>query len=473
MILMGAEKKKIIRIAAAAVLFAAGLLTRQAAAVSAVLFGVSYLCAGYDVLWRALSNILHGDVFDENFLMAVASVGALCIGQFPEGAAVMLFYQVGEWFQARAVAKSRRSISDLMDIRPDYANVQRGGEVKKLDPDEVAVGETIVILPGEKIPLDGVVLSGNSLVDTSALTGESVPRTVRVGDALLSGCINQSGELTARVTKEFGESTVSKILDLVENASSKKSKQEAFITRFARWYTPSVVAAAVLLAAVPPLVAPGAVFSDWLYRALVFLVISCPCALVISVPLSFFAGIGAASRMEPVVCAPGDPFALTEADLPVVLEQYEILAKEMIRRKKEGCGFTFYHYMIDLTGGPCIYKRISGCGSGTEYMAVTPWGELFPCHQFVGDPKYSLGNIWDGVTNTALREEFRSCNAYSRPECRDCWAKLYCSGGCAANAYHATGNIRGVYEYGCELFRKRIECAVMIQIAEKLGDTEE
>ena len=177
--------------------------------------------------------------------------------------------------------------------------------------------------------------------------------------------------------------------------------------------------------------------------------------------------------MEPVVCAPGDPYALTAEDLPVILEQYEILAKEMIRRKKEGRGFTFYHYMLDLTGGPCIYKRISGCGSGTEYMAVTPWGELFPCHQFVGDPKYSLGNVWDGVTNTTLREEFRQCNAYSRPECRDCWAKLYCSGGCAANAYHATGSIRGTYEYGCELFRKRMECAVMLQVAEKLGSCTE
>lgn len=170
--------------------------------------------------------------------------------------------------------------------------------------------------------------------------------------------------------------------------------------------------------------------------------------------------------MEPVVCAPSDPYALTEADLPVLFEQYEILAREMLRRKEEGRGFTFYHYMIDLKGGPCIYKRISGCGSGTEYLAVTPWGELFPCHQFVGDPAYSMGNVWDGVTNTMLRDEFQLCNAYARPGCRDCWAKLYCSGGCAANAYHATGSIRGVYEYGCELFRKRIECAIMIQVAE-------
>ena len=176
--------------------------------------------------------------------------------------------------------------------------------------------------------------------------------------------------------------------------------------------------------------------------------------------------------MEPVVCAPGEEYALTEEDLPALFEQYEILAKEMLRREREGRPFTFYHYMLDLTGGPCIYKRISGCGSGTEYLAVTPWGELYPCHQFVGDPKYSMGNIWDGVTNKALQDEFKLCNAYARPDCKDCWAKLYCSGGCAANAYHATGSITGTYHYGCELFKKRIECAIMLKVAEALGDAE-
>ena len=176
--------------------------------------------------------------------------------------------------------------------------------------------------------------------------------------------------------------------------------------------------------------------------------------------------------MEPVVCAPGEEYALTEEDLPVLFEQYEILAKEMLRREREGRPFTFYHYMLDLTGGPCIYKRISGCGSGTEYLAVTPWGELYPCHQFVGDPKYSMGNIWDGVTNKALQDEFKLCNAYARPDCKDCCAKLYCSGGCAANAYHATGSITGTYHYGCELFKKRIECAIMLKVAEALGDAE-
>lgn len=177
--------------------------------------------------------------------------------------------------------------------------------------------------------------------------------------------------------------------------------------------------------------------------------------------------------MEPVVCAPDEPYALTEEDLPTLFEQYEILSKEMLKRKKEGRPFTFYHYMLDLKGGPCIYKRISGCGSGTEYLAVTPWGELYPCHQFVGDPKYSMGNIYDGIQNTALQQEFKLCNAYARPDCKDCWAKLYCSGGCAANAYHATGSIKGVYQYGCELFKKRIECAVMMQVAESLEADEE
>ncbi len=337
---MNAEKKKMIRIAAAGVLFAAGLFTEQAdALVSIVLFGLAYAAAAYDVLWSALRNILHGDVFNENFLMAVASIGAMCIGQYPEGVAVMLFYQVGELFQARAVAKSRRSISELMDIRPDYANVQRGDAIEKVDPEEVTVGETIMIHPGEKIPLDGVVISGSSMIDTAALTGESVPREVGAGDALLSGCINQSGALTARVTKPFGESTVSKILDLVENASSKKSKQEAFITRFARWYTPAVVLAALLLAVVPPLFVPGAVFSDWLYRALVFLVISCPCALVISVPLSFFGGIGAASRMGVLVKGSNYLEALAKTDT-VVFDKTGTLTKGIFKVQQivpQGC----------------------------------------------------------------------------------------------------------------------------------------
>ena len=260
------------------------------------LFVISYIIVGRDVVMRAARNILKGDVFDENFLMSIASIGAFFIGEFPEGVAVMLFYQIGELFQSYAVNKSRKSIASLMDIRPDYANVKKGDELVKTDPDDVHIGDVIVIKAGEKIPLDGIVIDGSSMIDTSALTGESVPREIEIGSNLLSGCININGVITAEVTKEFGESTVSKILDLVENASNKKSNSEQFITKFARYYTPIVVIIAVILALVPPLVIKGATFSDWLYRALSFLVVSCPCALVISVPLSFFGGIGGASR---------------------------------------------------------------------------------------------------------------------------------------------------------------------------------
>ena len=260
------------------------------------MFVVSYLVAGGDVLYKAVRNILHGRVFDENLLMTIATIGALCIGKYTEAVAVMLFYQVGELFQSYAVAKSRKSISELMNIRPDHANVKRGDTISTVDPDEVLIGELIVVKVGEKVPLDGEVIDGTSYLDTSALTGESVPREVSAGSEILSGCINLNGLLTVKVTKNFEESTVSKILDLVENASSKKSKSENFITKFARIYTPIVVVVALLLAVVPTLVLPGAIFSDWLYRALTFLVVSCPCALVISIPLSFFGGLGGASK---------------------------------------------------------------------------------------------------------------------------------------------------------------------------------
>lgn len=264
--------------------------------VQLAVFLAAYLIVGFKVLKKAIRNILAGSVFDENFLMAIASVGAFCIGEYPEAVAVMLFYQVGELFEDFAVGKSRKSITDLMNIRPDSANLLDGDEVKIVDPEEVLVGQTILVRPGEKIPLDGEVVFGESMVDTAALTGESVPQAVREGSQVLSGCINQSGLLKIRVTKHFGESTVSKILDLVENATMKKARTENFITRFAAVYTPIVVIAALVLAILPPLVVPGAVFSDWLYRALNFLVVSCPCALVISVPLSFFGGIGGASK---------------------------------------------------------------------------------------------------------------------------------------------------------------------------------
>ena len=254
---------------------------------------VPYLVIGWDILWKAVRNIGHGQVFDENFLMCVATVGALVLGEYSEAVGVMLFYQVGELFQSYAVGKSRRSIAQLMDIRPDVANVERDGQILEVDPEEVAVGETIVVRPGEKVPLDGVVIEGASSLNTAALTGESAPRDVAVGGELLSGCVNITGLLKVRVTKEFGQSTVAKILDLVENAASKKAKAENFITRFAKYYTPAVVFAALALAVIPSLVTGD--WSVWVHRALTFLVISCPCALVISIPLSFFGGIGGAS----------------------------------------------------------------------------------------------------------------------------------------------------------------------------------
>ena len=282
-------------IAAAVLLAAAGYLIPAQGWVRLVEFLVPYAVIGWDILWKAVRNISHGQVFDENFLMALATVGAFFTGEFPEAVAVMLFYQIGELFQSYAVGKSRQSIASLMDIRPDYANLERDGKTEQVDPEEVAVGDVILVKPGEKIPLDGVVLEGDSMVNTSALTGESVPREAYPGSDVISGCINQNGLLRIRVTKEFGESTVAKILDLVENSSSKKAKAENFITKFARWYTPAVVIAAVLLAVIPPLILQGG-WNDWIHRALIFLVISCPCALVISVPLSFFGGIGGASR---------------------------------------------------------------------------------------------------------------------------------------------------------------------------------
>ncbi len=259
------------------------------------LYLIPYFIIGWDILWKALRNIAHGQVFDENFLMALATVGALAIGEYPEAVFVMLFYQVGELFQGIAVGRSRQSIAALMDIRPDYANVEREGQVETVDPDEVAVGETIVIKPGERVPLDGVVLEGTSALNTAALTGESLPRDIQPGDDVISGCVNLSGLLRVQTTKEFDDSTVAKILDLVENSTAKKAKAEQFITRFARWYTPAVVIGAVLLAVLPPLMGLGS-WATWLRQALTLLVISCPCALVISVPLTFFGGIGGASK---------------------------------------------------------------------------------------------------------------------------------------------------------------------------------
>ncbi len=297
------QKKVLIRIIISTVLLVALMITSKLVElnkwVEFVLFLVPYLIIGYDILKKAIKGIAKGQVFDENFLMAVATIGAVALGDFAEGAAVMLFYQIGELFQSVAVGKSRRNITSLMDIRPDYANVEVDGKLEKVDPDDVEIGTEIIVNPGEKVPIDGVVVSGDSTLNTSALTGESVPRSVKIGDEIISGCINLTGVLRIKTSKEFGDSTVSKILDLVENSSMKKSKSENFITKFARYYTPAVCGGALVLAVLPPIVriimGESAMWGDWITRALTFLVISCPCALVISIPLSFFAGIGCAS----------------------------------------------------------------------------------------------------------------------------------------------------------------------------------
>lgn len=294
---------------------------------------VSYCIVGLDIVWKAVRNITRGKVFDENFLMTIATIGAFAIGEFPEAVAVMLFYQIGELFQSYAVDKSRKSIASLMNIRPDFANVKRDNQIIKVNPEEVKIGETIVIKPGEKIPLDGIVVDGNSLIDTSALTGESIPKEVDSGDEVLSGCINQNGLLTIKVEKEFGESTVSKILDLVENASSKKSKSENFISKFAKYYTPIVVITAVLLAIIPPFILKDATFIDWLYRALTFLVVSCPCALVISIPLGFFGGIGGASKMGILVKGSNYLEALSKAEI-VVFDKTGTLTQGVFKVQK-------------------------------------------------------------------------------------------------------------------------------------------
>ena len=329
------QKRTLARILISAALLILAALLPLEGPLRLAAFLVPYAVIGYDVLWEALEGIAHGQVFDENFLMALATVGAIGTGEYPEAVFVMLFYQVGELFQSYAVGKSRQSIAALMDIRPDLANVERDGALAQVDPEEVAVGEVIVVRPGERIPLDGEVLEGTSAMDTAALTGESLPRTAGPGDEVISGCVNLSGVLRIRVSKVFGDSTVAKILDLVENASSKKARAEQFITRFARYYTPAVVLAAVVLAVLPPLLSP----MDWresLNRALTFLVISCPCALVISVPLSFFGGIGGASRQGILVKGGNYLEALAKARV-VVFDKTGTLTQGVFRVTEVRC----------------------------------------------------------------------------------------------------------------------------------------
>lgn len=290
-------KKQIIQVISALILFIIGLSVKfENIWINRAIYLISYAIVGAEIVIIAIKNIFKGEVFDEHFLMAVATIGAISIGEYPEAVAVMLFYQIGEIFQDYAVDKSKKSITELMDIRPDYANVKREDKILKVKPEEVKINEIIVVKPGEKIPLDGIVIDGKSMLDTSSLTGESLPRSIKKDEEVLSGCINQSGTITIKVTKEYGESTVHKILDLVENASNKKSKSENFITKFAKYYTPIVVILAVMLAIIPPIILRDGNFTNWLYRALTFLVVSCPCALVISIPLGFFGGIGGASK---------------------------------------------------------------------------------------------------------------------------------------------------------------------------------
>ena len=322
------QKRDLYKIIAAAILLVAAVRIPAEGWTRLAVFLVPYLVIGGSVLWKAARNIAHGQIFDENFLMALATVGALIIGEYPEAVFVMLFYEVGELFEHVAVGRSRKSITALMDIRPDYANVEQGGELRQVDPDEVEVGSVIAVRPGEKIPLDGVVLEGSSSLNTMALTGESLPRDVEAGDSVISGCINLNGFLKVRTTKSFGESTVSRILDLVENSAANKSRSEAFITLFAKWYTPVVVVGAVLLAIVPPLFAGD--WTRWIHQALVFLVISCPCALVISVPLSFFGGIGGASKCGILVKGSNYLEALAQTEI-VVFDKTGTLTKGTFR----------------------------------------------------------------------------------------------------------------------------------------------
>jgi len=324
------NKSEIIRLAVGAIIFGIATAVKFSNSVELMLYLASYALVGGEVVLGALKNISKGQVFDENFLMSIATIGAFAIGQYPEGVAVMLFYQIGEIFQDMAVDSSRKSISSLMDIRPDFANLKIDDDIKKVSPEEVSIGDIIIVKPGEKVPLDGKIIEGNSMVDTAALTGESVPREVGVGDIILGGVINKNGLLTIEVEKEFGDSTVAKILDLVQNASSKKAPTENFITKFARYYTPAVVFSALALAVIPPFVIEGAIFSQWIYRALAFLVVSCPCALVVSIPLGFFGGIGGASKNGILVKGGNYLEALNDVEI-VVFDKTGTLTKGIFK----------------------------------------------------------------------------------------------------------------------------------------------
>ena len=375
-------KKKLIRIIISFILLIlAFILKLDNTIINNILFITSYIIIGYDISLKALRNITRGKVFDENFLMTIATIGAFFIGEFPEAVAVMLFYQVGELFQSYAVDKSRKSVSELMDIRPDYANLYQNKKTERVDPNKVKVGDIILIKPGEKIPLDGIVVEGNSLLNTLALTGESMPRSVTETDEVLSGCINNEGILKVKVTKEFGESTVSKILDLVENASSRKSKSENFISKFAKYYTPIVVIIAILLAFIPPLILDSN-FKTWIYRALSFLVVSCPCALVISIPLSFFGGIGASSKIGVLVKGSNYLEALANTEI-VVCDKTGTLTEGIFKvQKVDAVGYSdedllrYTSYAENYSNHPIALSIKEAYGKDINEKLVTKTKEL-------------------------------------------------------------------------------------------------
>ena len=376
-------KKRFWRIMVAAVFFTVAKVNNlNIEWLNTVLYLISYTIAGGDIIVQAFKNIARGKVFDENFLMTIATVGAILISEYAEGIAVMLFFQVGELFQDYGVNKSRKSIANLMNIRPEFATVKRGEELITMDPDEVKVGDIIVIKAGERVPLDAIVIEGNSMVDTSALTGESIPRTVEAGNEILSGCINVNGVITAEVTKEYEESTVSKILDLVENASSRKSHSERFITRFAKYYTPVVVTLAALLAIVPPLVISGETYSDWIYRALSFLVVSCPCALVLSVPLTFFNGIGGASKKGILVKGSNYLEALAKTEV-IVFDKTGTLTKGVFNVQEINSDGISQEELLELTAYAESYSNhpisksiLRAYGKGIDHNKVIDVEEI-------------------------------------------------------------------------------------------------
>ena len=365
--------KKLIKIIIALILFIFSLVIKfESEWINNTILIISYIIVGFEIIRKAIRNIIRGKIFDENFLMTVATIGAFGIGEFPEAVAVMLFYQIGELFQNYAVDKSRKSIANLMDIRPDYANIYKNKKIEKVNPEEVKIGETIIAKPGEKIPLDGIIIEGKTTLDTKALTGESMPKEAGEGDEVLSGCINLNGVIKIKVTKEFGESTVSKILDLVENASSKKSKSENFITKFAKYYTPIVVIIAAILAVVPPLLIANESFNDWIYRALSFLVVSCPCALVISIPLGFFGGIGGASKMGILIKGSNYLEALSKVETVVF--------------DKTGT----------LTKGVFEVQKVNAIGiSEQELLKIAAYGEYYSNHPISKSIKKAYGKTID------------------------------------------------------------------------------